>query len=176
MKISTTRKGCDKIPAPSGRFLTQKFDVTDCVRVQVRESPLWRRIFRSDRGQTCSLLLTSATPSQTSRPSRRRHTDEGRKQHEFLQERQRLQQRIKLTHLRSLAYGLVSESRRQLKRRIYRRCTLCRMCMRHFTGKALPVQNVMLPILQEPLRNFVADTLGETQQEQNLRPRCTLNH
>ena len=44
VKISTTRKGCDKIPAPSGRFLTQKFDVTDCVRVQVRESPLWRRI------------------------------------------------------------------------------------------------------------------------------------
>ena len=27
-----------------GRLLTQKFDVTDCVRVQVRESPLWRRI------------------------------------------------------------------------------------------------------------------------------------
>ena len=28
--FSTMRKGCDKIPAPSGRFLTQKFDVTDC--------------------------------------------------------------------------------------------------------------------------------------------------
>ena len=44
VKITTTRKGYDKIPAPSGRFLAQKFDVTDCVRVQVRESPLWRRI------------------------------------------------------------------------------------------------------------------------------------
>ena len=44
VKISTTRMGCDKTPAPSGRFLTQKFDVTDCVRVQVRESPLWRKI------------------------------------------------------------------------------------------------------------------------------------
>ena len=44
VKLSTTRKGCDKIPAPSGRFLTQKFDVTDCVRAQVCESPLWRRI------------------------------------------------------------------------------------------------------------------------------------
>ena len=72
VKISTTRKGCDKIPAPS---LTQKFDVTDCVRVQVRESPLWRRICevidwqqrlcRSGRGQTYSLLLTSATPFKT---------------------------------------------------------------------------------------------------------------
>ena len=80
MKISTTRKGCDKIPAPSGRFLTQKFDVTDRVRVQVaRKSSLaqdpcshrqgrrhWQqRRFRSDRGQKCSLLLTSATPSKT---------------------------------------------------------------------------------------------------------------
>ena len=43
----------------------------------------------------------------------------------------------------------------------------------HFPGKALPVQNVMLPTLQETLRNFVADTLGEPPQEQYLRPRCT---
>ena len=78
--------------------------------------------------------------------------------------------------MRSLAYVLVSESRRQLERRIYRRCILCRMCMWHFPGKALPVQNVMLPTLQETLRNFVADTLGETPQKQYLRPRCTLNH
>ena len=27
-----------------GRFLTQKFNMTNCVRVQLRESPLWRRI------------------------------------------------------------------------------------------------------------------------------------
>ena len=40
--------------------------------------------------------------------------------------------------------------------------------MRHFPGKALSVQNVMHPILQETLRNFVADTLGETSQEQKL--------
>ena len=44
VKISTTRKGCDEIPAPSGRFVTQQFDGTECVRVQVRESPLRRRI------------------------------------------------------------------------------------------------------------------------------------
>ena len=34
----------------------------------------------------------------------------------------------------------------------------------------------MLPTLQETLRNFVADTMGETPQEQYLRPRCNLNH
>ena len=33
-----------RFEANKGRFLTQKFDVTCCVRVQVRESPLWRRI------------------------------------------------------------------------------------------------------------------------------------
>ena len=29
-KCVATRKGCDMILAPSGRFLTQEFDVTDC--------------------------------------------------------------------------------------------------------------------------------------------------
>ena len=41
VKISTTRKGCDKIPAPSGRFLTQKFGVTDCVS----RPPLQRELY-----------------------------------------------------------------------------------------------------------------------------------
>ena len=41
VKISTTRKGCDKIPASSGRFLTQKIDVTDCVsRPPLQREPL----------------------------------------------------------------------------------------------------------------------------------------
>ena len=115
-----------------------------------------------------------------SRPSyrapHRRQTDEGRKQHEFPQEGQRLQQRNKLTHLRSLAYGLLSDLRRQLERRICRRSILCRMCMRHFPVKAILVQNVMLSTLLETLRKFVADTLGETPQEHHLRPRSTVTH
>ena len=45
-----------------------------------------------------------------------------------------------------------------------------------FPGRAPLLQNVMLPTLQEAHRNFVANTLGETPQEQNLRPRRTSHH
>ena len=31
VKCTTTRKGCDQIPVPSGRILIQKSDLTDCV-------------------------------------------------------------------------------------------------------------------------------------------------
>ena len=76
VKISTLRNGCDKIFTPSGRLLPQEFDVTDCAVSKCARVLSGAGSVKSTtgtqtlavRGQTCSLLLTSATPSKTSPP------------------------------------------------------------------------------------------------------------